>query len=73
MNDKQKYKIRIDYVPANGQLIRCWNPGKFSRLSRVEEYINASKYRIEAKGGRIIAYEIWDTSTRNCIEAKVYS
>lgn len=72
MKQPQIYKIRVDYVNSKNQLCREWNPGKYSRRDRVDEYIAALKYRIESKGGRLISSEIWDTSISKCIESKVY-
>ena len=73
MNAAQRYKIRIDYEDQNGVLHRFWNPGRYAKLPRVYEYIEAVKLRCVTRGFRFIAYEIWDTYTRKCIEAKTYS
>lgn len=72
MKHPQIYKVRYDYVNEKNELCREWNPGKYGRRERVNDYIKAVKYRIESKGGRLIGWEIWDTSTSKRIESTFY-
>jgi len=72
MRPEQIYKYRFDYEDQAGQLNRIWSPGKYARMQRLEEKIQAVAYKLRTQGCRPIAWEIWDTKQSKCIKSYKY-
>jgi hypothetical protein len=69
MRPEQIYKYRIDYEDRTGKLVRIWSPGKYARMQRLGEKIQAVAFKLRGQGCRVIAWEIWDTKQSKCIES----
>lgn len=72
MRPEQIYKYRIDYEDQDGKLVRIWSPGKYARMQRLEEKIQAVTFKLRTQGCRPIAWEIWDTKASSCLESFVF-
>ena len=72
MRPEQIYKYRIDYSDVDGKLVRIWSPGKYARMGRLSEKIQAVIFKLRCQGCRPIAWEIWDTKTSRCLESFVF-
>jgi hypothetical protein len=72
MRPEQIYKYRIDYEDRTGKLVRIWSPGKYARMQRLGEKIQAVTFKLRTQGCRPIAWEIWDTKASRCVESFVF-
>lgn len=72
MRPEQIYKYRIDYEDQTGKLVRIWSPGKYARMQRLGEKIQAVTFKLRTQGCRPIAWEIWDTKASRCVESFVF-
>lgn len=72
MRPEQIYKYRIDYEDRTGKLVRIWSPGKYARMQRLGEKIQAITFKLRSQGCRPIAWEIWDTKASRCVESFVF-
>lgn len=72
MRPEQIYKYRIDYEDRTGKLVRIWSPGKYARMQRLGEKIQAVTFKLRTQGCRPIAWEIWDTKASKCVESFVF-
>ena len=72
MRPEQIYKYRIDYEDRTGKLVRIWSPGKYARMQRLGEKIQAVTFKLRTQGYRPIAWEIWDTKASRCVESFVF-
>lgn len=72
MRPEQIYKYRIDYEDRTGKLVRIWSPGKYARMQRLGEKIQAFTFKLRTQGCRPIAWEIWDTKASRCVESFVF-
>ena len=72
MRPEQIYKYRIDYEDRTGKLVRIWSPGKYARMQRLGEKIQAVTFKLRTQGCRPIAWEIWDTKASRCVESCVF-